>query len=107
GVEVVLEHVAHGHQLDARSGPQHIRGRPGAPLAAADQSDADHVAARGVSAGNRAQTRCDSSAHHRRRGPFEKVPPRGAVGTNIRWLLHTVPPCKAVVSRYSKMMNDE
>ena len=71
GVEVVLEHVAHSDQLDARSGPQHIRGRSGAALAAADQSDADHVAACGVSPGNRAQARCDSSAQHRRRGPFE------------------------------------
>ena len=83
GVEAVLEDVAHGHQLDSGSSAENIFGGSCAALAAADQADSNHVAARGVSAGDGAEVPREPSAHHRGGRPLEKVPARGTGFINV------------------------
>ena len=61
GIEVLLEHIGHGHDLDRPViDRQSITGRSGSASAAADQSDGDRVVLRNVHAGgNVAQSGCD------------------------------------------------
>src|SRR5262249_55353599 len=67
--EAVHERVAHGDELDGRVGPECLRGGPGAPAAAADESDPQHVAAGGKGVGDGPQA-C------RGRGGPEELPSR-------------------------------
>ena len=83
GVEAVLEDVAHGHQLDSGSSAENIFGGSCAALAAADQADSNHVAARGVGAGDGAEVPREPSAHHRGGRPLERVPARGTGFINV------------------------
>jgi hypothetical protein len=47
-LQAVLEGVAQGNELDVFVGPERLGGGPGAAAAAADQADAQQVAAGGV-----------------------------------------------------------
>src|SRR5439155_18490619 len=54
-VQAVGEHIAHGDELDVLVGRQRLLGGPGAAAAAADQADAERVAAGSVDVGGGGQ----------------------------------------------------
>jgi len=84
GLELVLEDICHGHELDVLAGVHRVHGRPGAAPAAADQADLERIAARSVGASGQGQSgdrrRPDQGARTGQELASRSLSARGSVG---------------------------